>query len=76
MEIYNNKNYYNHEAKTEKIDEQKILYLQSLGIDKKKAKRLIYIGFADDILRNFPPSYQIRIKKLLEIELEEIGGFG
>jgi len=76
MEIYNNKNYYNHEAKTEKIDDQKVLYLQSLGIDKKKAKRLIYMGFADDILKNFPPSYQMRIKKLLEIELEEIGGFG
>ncbi|MFZ8856245.1 MAG: Fe-S cluster assembly protein SufB [Candidatus Nanopusillus sp.] len=76
IEIYNKKNYYNHEAKTEKIDDQKVFYLQSLGIDKKKAKKLIYTGFADDILKNFPPSYQIRIKKLLEIELEEIGGFG
>jgi len=76
IEIYNKNNYYNHEAKTEKIDDQKVFYLQSLGIDKKKAKKLIYTGFADDILKNFPPSYQIRIKKLLEIELEEIGGFG
>lgn len=76
IEIYNPNNYYNHEAKTEKIDEEKFFYLECRGIDKKNSKRLVYMGFADDILRNFPPSYQLEVKRLIELELEEIGGFG
>ncbi len=76
IEVFNNNNYYNHEAKMEKIDEEKLLYLSSLGIDKKDSKKLIYFGFIDDIIEKFPPLYQLEIKRLFDLELEKLGGFG
>ncbi|BFI73037.1 Fe-S cluster assembly protein SufB [Nanoarchaeota archaeon] len=68
--------YYNHEAKMEKINDEKIYYLKSLGLSEKEARRLFLLGFIDDILYNFPESYKLEVKRLIDLELEEIGGFG
>ncbi|BBL45614.1 iron-sulfur cluster assembly protein SufB [Nanobdella aerobiophila] len=76
IEKFSNESSYNHEAKMEKINDEKILYLRSLGIEEKEARRLFLLGFMDDILNNFPESYKLEIKRILDLELEEIGGFG
>ncbi|MGC9079393.1 MAG: Fe-S cluster assembly protein SufB [Nanopusillaceae archaeon] len=76
IEKYSEHSYYNHEAKMEKIDNEKIFYLKSLGLEEKEAKRLFLLGFLDDVFQHFPPSYRIEVMKLANLELEEIGGFG
>jgi Fe-S cluster assembly protein SufB len=76
VEKYSKEGYYNHEAKMEKINDEKIFYLRSLGLSEKEAKKLYLLGFLDDILYNFPESYKLEVKRLIDLELEEIGGFG
>jgi len=76
FEVYENSAYYNHEAKMEAIDKEKIFYLKSKGISEKDALKLIIFGFLEDITEKLPNIYRLEIKKLLDIELEKYGGIG
>jgi len=68
--------YFNHEGKSEIIDEERLLFLKSKGLKEDIAKRLIYQGFFEDITDKLPDFFKLEVKKLIDIELEEYGGFG
>ncbi|MEM0324891.1 MAG: Fe-S cluster assembly protein SufB [Candidatus Aenigmatarchaeota archaeon] len=74
--VNENKCYFNHEGKNEIIDNEKIFFLTSKGINENKAKELIFFGFIDDIINNLPDFFKLELKKILSINLEEYGGFG
>jgi Fe-S cluster assembly protein SufB len=68
--------HYNHEAKMDIIDKERLLYLKSKGISEKNAIKMLVFGFLADIENEVPSFFMIEMRKLLEIELEEYGGFG
>jgi len=76
FEVYEDKTYYNHEAKMEIIDKEKLFYLKSKGISEKEALKLAVFGFFEDVTEKLPDIYRLEIKRLLDIELEKYGGIG
>jgi Fe-S cluster assembly protein SufD len=50
LEILANEVKCSHGATTSKIDEQELFYLQSRGISKSIAEKLIVLGFFEDIV--------------------------
>jgi len=68
--------YFNHEGKSEIIDEERLFFLKSKGLKEDVAKRLIYLGFFEDITDKLPDFFRLEVKKVIDIELEEYGGFG
>ena len=60
-----------HEASVGKIDENKIFYLTSRGLNENEAKTLILLGFMSDFVNVLPLEQAIEFKKLIELELEK-----
>ena len=54
-----------HEAKVGKVDQEKILYLQSKGISPKKAETILISGFFESISSRLPSEYAIEIEQFL-----------
>ncbi|MBD3231607.1 Fe-S cluster assembly protein SufB [Candidatus Dependentiae bacterium] len=59
-----------HEAKINKIEEEKLFYLQSRGIKPLDAQALIVNGFIDSFTKELPPEYAIEINRLIEAEMK------
>ena len=74
--VEENEAHYNHEAKMDIIDRERLFYLSSKGMSEKDAIKMLVFGFLEDIEKEVPEFFVIEIKKLLDIELEEYGGFG
>lgn len=55
-----------HEATVSKLDEDKLFYLMSRGLDEEKAKELLIIGFIDEFRENLPMEYAIELNALLK----------
>lgn len=55
-----------HEATVSKLDEEKLFYLMSRGLDEEKAKELLIIGFIDEFRENLPMEYAIELNALLK----------
>ncbi|MEM0481081.1 MAG: Fe-S cluster assembly protein SufB [Candidatus Aenigmatarchaeota archaeon] len=72
----NKSSLFNHEGKSEIIDEEKLLFLASKGISEEVAKKLIYLGYFEDVLETLPDFFKLEVLKLLNVDLEEYGGFG
>lgn len=68
--------YYNNESKTEYLDEERIFYLESKGIEKNKATKLAILGYFEDIANNLPDLYKLEIKRAINLDLEKYGGIG
>ena len=64
--IVNNSNsYLEHEATVSKIEEDKLFYLMSRGIDEDKAKELIILGFVNAFREELPMEYAVELNRLL-----------
>lgn len=63
-----------HEASTSRLSEEQIFYLQSRGIAKEAAVRLIVNGFCQEVLQALPLEFAEEAKKLLAIKLEHSVG--
>ena len=74
IENYEKNSYFNHEGKVERLDEEKIFYLMTKGLDKNSVRSLVYLGFFEDVLKKIPFKYAIEIKRLIDLELKEYGG--
>ncbi|MBQ9853449.1 MAG: Fe-S cluster assembly protein SufB [Bacilli bacterium] len=68
--IVNNKSsYLEHEATVSKIEEDKLFYLMSRGIDEEKAKELIVLGFVNAFREELPMEYAVELNRLLSTTL-------
>ncbi len=55
-----------HEATVSKINEEKLFYLMSRGLDENKAKELIILGFVNEFREELPMEYAVELNRLLE----------
>jgi len=63
--VQNNNSYLEHEATVSKIEEDKLFYLMSRGIDEDKAKELIILGFVNEFRDELPMEYAVELNRLL-----------
>ena len=63
--VNNNSSYLEHEATVSKIEEDKLFYLMSRGIDEDKAKELIVLGFVNAFREELPMEYAVELNRLL-----------
>ena len=64
--IANNSSYIHHEATVSKIDEDKLFYLMSRGLNEDKAKELLIMGFIDRFREELPMEYAVELNALLK----------
>ena len=64
--VENRSSFLEHEATVSKLDEEKLFYLMSRGLDEEKAKELLIIGFIDEFRENLPMEYAIELNALLK----------
>jgi len=60
-----------HEARIGRVGEEEVFYLQSRGLSKDDAVRLIVNGFVSPIIKALPLEYAVEFNKLIEIEMEK-----
>ena len=68
--IFNNTSTIKHEAKITDIDQQKLFYLQSKGIDLTAAKQLLVLGFIKDFTNELPIEYSVELNRLLKMDIK------
>jgi Fe-S cluster assembly protein SufD len=71
LEILNNEVRCSHGATVGKIDEQEIFYLESRGIDREAAIRLIVSGFVGPIIDKLPEVVRERLREVVVSRLED-----
>jgi Fe-S cluster assembly protein SufB len=59
-----------HEARVGRIDEEKIFYLMSRGMNEEQATSLVVAGFIEPIVKALPLEYALELNKLIELEME------
>lgn len=64
--VHNSSSYLEHEATVSKLDEDKLFYLMSRGLDEEKAKELLIMGFIDEFRENLPMEYAVELNALLK----------
>jgi len=68
--IFNNTSTIKHEAKVSDVDQQKLFYLQSKGIDLTAAKQLLILGFIKDFTDELPLEYVVELNRLLKMDIK------
>ena len=64
--VCNDTSYLEHEATVSKLDEEKLFYLMSRGLNEDKAKELLIMGFIDEFRENLPMEYAVELNALLK----------
>ena len=64
--VYPKDAYLEHEATVSKLDQDKLFYLMSRGIDEEKAKELIIMGFLDRFREELPMEYAVELTHLMK----------
>ncbi len=64
--VNNNSSTLEHEATVSKIDQEKLFYLMSRGLNEEKAKELLIIGFIDKFKEELPMEYAVELNNLLK----------
>ena len=64
--VENNSSYLEHEATVSKLDEDKLFYLMSRGIDEEKAQELLIMGFIEEFRESLPMEYAVELNALLK----------
>ena len=67
--VENKSSYLEHEATVSKIEEDKLFYLMSRGIDEDKAKELIILGFISAFKEELPMEYAVELNQLIKANL-------
>ncbi len=55
-----------HEATVSKVNEEKLFYLESKGLDENEAKELFILGFVEDFKKELPMEYAVELNRLLK----------
>ena len=61
-----------HEATVSKIDEEKLFYMQTRGIDEEKAIELSIIGFIEEFTNELPLEYAVELNNLLKNDFKPL----
>ena len=64
--VENSSSFLEHEATVSKLDEEKLFYLMSRGLDEEKAKELLIMGFIDEFRESLPMEYAVELNALLK----------
>lgn len=59
-----------HEATIGRIGEEELFYLESRGLSRDDAVRMIISGFVEPITKALPMEYAVEFNKLVELEME------
>ena len=59
-----------HEARVEKLDDEKLFYLTSRGIKKQEAEGLLVNGFIEPVAKEIPLEYAVELNRLINLEME------
>lgn len=70
MEIHENDVTALHEARSGKIAEEELFYLQSRGLTEPEAISLIINGFIDPVVKELPMEYAVEINRMIDLEIE------
>lgn len=62
-----------HEATVGRISEKELFYLETRGLDRVQATRLLVGGFIEPIVKELPLEYAVELQKLIELEMESVG---
>lgn len=65
-----------HEAKTGRLSEDQLFYMQSRGFKESEAKALIVFGMLQDVLSDLPLEYVSVLSKVIQLEFSELGAVG
>ncbi len=77
LEILNSDVKAAHAAATGRVDDLHLFYLQSRGVPRDVARRLVVFGFFEEVLAQVTvPAVRRRLEAALEAELERSGGQG
>ena len=52
-----------------KIEEDKLFYLMSRGINEEKAKELLILGFVNTFREELPMEYAVELNRLLSVTI-------
>lgn len=58
-----------HEATVAKLNEDQLFYLESRGIRRSQAERILVGGFIEPIIKQLPLEYAVELNRLIEIEM-------
>jgi len=64
--VDNNSSKLEHEATVSKVDEEKLFYLMSRGIDIDHATELLVLGFLNEFKEELPMEYAVELNRLLK----------
>ncbi len=67
--VDNKSSHLEHEATISKIEEEKLFYLMSRGINEDKAKELIIMGFINEFREELPVEYAVELNRLLSVNM-------
>ncbi|MDM7274788.1 MAG: Fe-S cluster assembly protein SufB [Thermoprotei archaeon] len=65
-----------HEARTGRLSEAQLFYLQSRGLEEDEAKSLMVLGLLDEIMVELPFEYINVLSKVIQLEFKKLGGYG
>lgn len=64
--VMNNSSTIEHEATVSKVNDEKLFYMKTKGIDEEKAREMIILGFIDEFKDELPMEYAVELNKLLK----------
>jgi len=70
MKIFGDEASVTHEASVSEIEEEKLFYLMSRGLNKTEAMTLLVAGFIEPIVKELPLEYAVELNRLIELEME------
>lgn len=59
-----------HEASVSELEEDKLFYLMSRGLDQAEAMTLLVAGFIEPIVKELPLEYAVELNRLIALEME------
>lgn len=59
-----------HEASTSSVNEEKLFYMRSRGLDSEDAINMMVNGFCKEVMRELPLEFAVEAQKLLTLKLE------
>ncbi|WEK82935.1 MAG: Fe-S cluster assembly protein SufB [Mycoplasma sp.] len=67
--VYNKHSTLKHEAKVTDLDQQRMFYLASRGLDPATSKQLLVLGFIQPFADELPLEYTVELNRLLKLDI-------